>query len=142
VAKYHRSIFCRVAAAVFCTVVCGCYGYFAHFFETFIQATTEVTSVGKYERVLENYWRNEYLDDLVSPFPKVIPAEATHVRFSFLPGFLQGGAHIQLRYRTSPKKRATLCDFLRQENKIVFRRREDGAHELQGRDADYVFLYE
>ncbi|MEI7836164.1 MAG: hypothetical protein WCK05_07105, partial [Planctomycetota bacterium] len=48
------------------------------------------------------------LPDLVDHFPPTIPWEAERVRFSHFPGLLQGGANIQLRYRTSPEEIASL----------------------------------
>ena len=80
-------------------VMCWSIGTFAA--EMFIRATTEVTSVKQYDKVLEDYWSP--LPHLVSHFPRPIPPNAENVKFSFLPKFLQGGAHIQLRYSTSPE---------------------------------------
>jgi hypothetical protein len=52
-----------------------------------------ITDLRQYPTVLAT-WQGS---GLVGHFPAQIPAEATNVRFSAFPGFLQGGAHIQLR---------------------------------------------
>lgn len=59
-----------------------------------------VTRIDRYEAVLDEYWH--FRSDLVEHFPRPIPEDATDIRFSFAPAFLQGGAHIQLRYTTDP----------------------------------------
>ena len=74
------------------------WGFLTLAVEMFDSATTEVTNVRRYDVVL-NDWSNS---DLVGHFPRPIPSDAKDVKFSFLPGFLQGGAHIQLRYSVSP----------------------------------------
>jgi hypothetical protein len=45
---------------------------------------------------------------LVTHFPATIPAGATSVRFSSEPGFLQGGAHIWIRFRLPPDEVAAI----------------------------------
>ena len=62
----------------------------------FISSTSEVTDIKKYEQILDDYW--DFNKNLVAHFPRPIPPEANDVKFSFLPPFMQGGAHIQLRY--------------------------------------------
>jgi len=64
--------------------------------EMFMAATATVTDVGEYRDVRSQRWHNQ---DLIRHFPIEIPETAKMVRFSFFPGFLQGGAHIQLRLR-------------------------------------------
>ena len=64
-------------------------------------ATSDVTNPRKYEKVLKEHWN--YPQKLVAHFPPSIPTDAQNVRFSFRPVFLQGGAHIQLRYSASPE---------------------------------------
>ncbi|MFP4380547.1 MAG: hypothetical protein ACLFUS_08600 [Candidatus Sumerlaeia bacterium] len=61
-----------------------------------------VTDPKKYEKVLEEKWSPG--DNLVDHFPRPIPPEARNTKFSYLPGFLQGGTHIQLRIEL-PKSR-------------------------------------
>ena len=85
---------------VLCVFVLGYWAIFTLSAEMWIEATTEIRSVKKYAKVLDDYWASE--PHLVSHFPRPIPPDAENVRFSFLPGFLQGGAHIQLCYSTSP----------------------------------------
>jgi hypothetical protein len=55
----------------------------------------ETTDVGEYRAILRQWSAS----GLVHQFPASIPAQARNVRFSASPGFLQGGAHVQLRLR-------------------------------------------
>ena len=57
-----------------------------------------ITDVDDYPDVLEQ-WKPE----LVRHFPRQVPGRSGNARFSFFPGFLQGGAHIQLRLSASPE---------------------------------------
>ena len=59
------------------------------------QATTPVESISKYESVLAT-WKQR---GLVDHFPSRVPDSASEVRFSALEGFLQGGGHIQIRFK-------------------------------------------
>ena len=95
----------HVIAVLLCLLWIGYWGLFTLVIEMFISAGTPVTDVGKYNAVVSRFDEN-----LVSHFPRPIPSDAREVRFSFLPGFLQGGAHIQLRYSTSPDKIVGLYD--------------------------------
>lgn len=45
---------------------------------------------------------------LVAHFPKAIPQEATNVRFSSFPGFMQGGAWLQIRFNLLPHQVAAI----------------------------------
>jgi len=69
--------------------------------EMWLDATRVVTDVAQYEEVLDGYW--SFDPKLVGHFPRPIPADARDVRFSFAPAFLQGGAHVQLRYAATPE---------------------------------------
>lgn len=55
----------------------------------------EATDVAEYGAILKQWSAS----GLVDQFPASIPAQARNVRFSASPGFLQGGAHVQLRLR-------------------------------------------
>jgi hypothetical protein len=56
---------------------------------------------------------------LVSHFPPTIPANATNIHFSTFPGFLQGGAWIQLRIQLPPDEiRSLESDFTKQTKRI------------------------
>lgn len=55
------------------------------------------TDVSKYSSILSD-WKPS---GLVDHFPSAVPTTATNVRFSSFPGYMQGGAHIQLGM-TSP----------------------------------------
>jgi hypothetical protein len=70
-----------------------------------VETTREVTKVKKYEKILSGW-----PPALVHHFPARIPAGAENVRFSFLPHFMQGGAHIQLAYSTTSDTIAALYD--------------------------------
>ncbi|MHC4335790.1 MAG: hypothetical protein ACYSUP_07500 [Planctomycetota bacterium] len=61
----------------------------------------EVTKVSKYTKVRRELWHNPRL---IGHFPDKIPADANDVRFSYLPGFLQGGAWFQVKM-TLPEDR-------------------------------------
>ena len=76
------------------------WGFFIHGLEQFHYAVAEVTDVSRYERIMDKRWG---VDRLAEHFPRPIPDDARNVRFSFRPGFLQGGAHLQLRYDTTPE---------------------------------------
>ena len=81
-----------------CVLVIIFYGASVVFTEVIISSTTEVTDVGKYNETLD-YWKSK--NELVNHFPRPIPPDAQNIKFSYLPSFLQGGEHIQLRYSTS-----------------------------------------
>lgn len=46
--------------------------------------------------------------NLVAHFPKSFPAEATNVRLSSFPGFMQGGAWLQIRFNLPPAQVAAI----------------------------------
>jgi hypothetical protein len=92
--KWRRKTF-HAAAISLCVLVAGVWGCATVAIESFIRATAEVTNVKKYEKILDTYWGPD--SKLIRHFPRPIPANAKAVRFSFLPAFWQGGAHIQLR---------------------------------------------
>jgi len=52
----------------------------------------------KYRQALPDWESSK----LVDHFPKLIPANAKNLAFSSFPGFMQGGAHIQLRMELPP----------------------------------------
>ena len=56
----------------------------------------------------------------IAHFPPVIPIDVTHVRFYYLPAFLQRGMSLQLRYQTTPKQIEQLdTHFTRMKNVII-----------------------
>jgi hypothetical protein len=91
----------HLASLALSLLACGVWGFITLGVEMVLKATTEVTNVRKYDEILTNYWASEA--ELVSHFPQPIPSSADNVRFSFLPAFLQGGAHIQLRYAATAR---------------------------------------
>ena len=65
--------------------------------------------------------RARWNQELVSHFPDSIPQSATLKKFCHFPGFLQGGAYIQLRLELPEKEIAQLYDrFLQQRTKSFF----------------------
>ncbi len=93
--KWRRRVFHAIAIPL-CVLAVGFWGSSTVVVEWFISETTEVTDIRKYDKILDAYWGPGC--ELVSHFPRPIPADAQGIRFSFLPAFLQGGTHIQLRY--------------------------------------------
>ena len=57
-----------------------------------VGATTPIRDTAQYEKILAYYD-----EELVAHFPTHIPDDATRVTFYYLPPFMQGGAHLQLR---------------------------------------------
>ena len=79
------------------------------FVEGLIVATTENTNTQQYNQIIAERWNPESVTaNLVQHFPQSIPEDAKDVKFSYLPAFLQGGMHIQLRYSTTPEQIETL----------------------------------
>jgi len=66
--------------------------------------------LGAYPK-LRARWNQQH----IAHFPKEMPADATLQKFSHFQGFLQGGAHIQLRLQLPPERIQALHDeFARQ----------------------------
>lgn len=78
---------------------------------------TETTSVSEYPSILDQ-WRPS---GLVDHFLDEIPEHATDVRFSAFPGFLQGGAHIQVRMSLSQAEVSVIAARMNQAAKQEFR---------------------
>ncbi len=76
----------------------------------------EATDPGEYGAVLKE-WSTS---NLVSQFPRTIPPQARNVRLSAFPGFLQGGAHIQLRMRLPADEIREIEARLRQSTKYPY----------------------
>lgn len=98
----------HIVAIPSCIIAVALWSFISIAVEMLIVATTEVTDTGKYEEVLDDYW--SFDKTLVAHFPRPIPANAKAVKFSFLPAFLQGGAHVQLRYSLDPDAISELYD--------------------------------
>jgi hypothetical protein len=64
------------------------------------------TNVAKYSKVLSAWIPT----GLVDHFPSVVPATASNVRLSAFPGFMQGGAYIQIRMELPATKAKELYD--------------------------------
>lgn len=117
---------------------------------SFVNVTTRVTDPDDYLSVMSEYWKNS---SLTTHFPPKIPNDATNVKFSFLPGFLQGGSHIQLSYKLQPGKIEELYStFLKKKvksfrggNKSIHINQKDGAPTTYYRtseDAAQTFPYD
>jgi hypothetical protein len=76
----------------------------------------ETHKLGKYGEL-----RAAWDQALVDHFPAGIPADASLKKFSHFPGFLQGGAHIQLRLRLPAEHiRKLYNEFVAQRTKSFF----------------------
>lgn len=76
----------------------------------------ETNNLRKYHG-LRAHWDQE----LIAHFPYPIPKSATLRKFSHFPGFLQGGAHIQLRLAMPPKQIQELYErFLQKRTKSFY----------------------
>lgn len=67
-------------------------GYYAWHLRT-------ITDVSEYQELLGN-WEPTFIQH----FPGALPAHAANVRVSYFPGFMQGGAHLQLRVQLPPEE--------------------------------------
>ena len=65
----------------------------AWFAQSFRKALLPNESLDRYQEVLADWEAS----GLVDHFPSSVPTTAGNVKFSSFPGFLQGGAHVQLR---------------------------------------------
>ena len=79
-------------------------------------ANGESDSLADYPSLLDQ-WKPS---GLVEHFPVQIPATATRGWFSAAPGFLQGGAHMQLRLRLPPAEVLTLEQQAAQSAKRIY----------------------
>ena len=61
----------------------------------FAAATTPITDIAQYDEIRKQLGNSE----LTQHFPLLIPENAEDVRFEYLPKFLQGGGHVQLRMK-------------------------------------------
>lgn len=62
--------------------------------DMWMMATIPVTDIRKYERLMPNQ-----KTDVDQHFPRKIPKDATNISFYYLPKFLMGDGHIQLRLK-------------------------------------------
>lgn len=76
----------------------GC--YLVLFAITSSMFPSETTDVSEYTTILSQWQQS----GLINHFPPAIPACASDVRLSFFPGFLQGGAHFQIRMKVPPSE--------------------------------------
>lgn len=56
-----------------------------------------ITDVAEYEELLQR-WDPAF----VAHFPQQIPKDAERIAVSYFPGFMQGGAHLQLSFKSTP----------------------------------------
>jgi len=92
----------KILIRVVSILVLLCWGIFTlgnEFIGRQISITTNPHLYGSTMKSLHS-WNAE----LVSHFPNKIPKNATRIKFSFAPGFLQGGMHDQLRYAADSKQ--------------------------------------
>ena len=67
-----------------------------------------IIDIARYNAVVDDYW--SFNKDLVSQFPRPIPADAKNVHFYFRPHFLTGGSCVQLRCTLPPDEISGLYD--------------------------------
>lgn len=80
-------------------------------------ATTIITDVDKYERVLK---LNGYPDtSLIEHFPDQIPDNVENVVFSYNPAFMQGGANFSLKFETDSNSIENYSNKFSQEAKWI-----------------------
>src|SRR5690349_17427204 len=91
--KYCLLFVALMAAMCF---IAGGFVAFAHFFGP----PSEVTDVAQYPNLLAD-WSSS---GLVAHFPKSIPSDATNVRLSAYPGYLQGPPWLQVRMTLPPDR--------------------------------------
>src|SRR5688572_14509024 len=72
-------------------------GFFYLYSHSFFLLPEHETDPDDYEEVLGGW-----SPDRVKHFPQRIPEEASDARMMFFPGFLQGGAYLQLRLTLPP----------------------------------------
>ncbi len=108
ISRDDRRTLVHVIAIPVCLAALFFFGLTALVTEVLATATTNVTTVGKYEKILDDYWKPR--GELTTHFPRPIPPQARDVRFSFRRGFLQGGSHIQLRYSLPDKEMSDLYE--------------------------------
>lgn len=95
-------------------------GLLAYFYFSCNPQTTH--NIGKYSEL-----RAQWDQDLVGHFPAEIPQDAAVKKFSHFPGFLQGGAHIQLLLRLPPGKIRELYDQFAKQRTVSFKGNEKGS---------------
>ena len=98
--KKTKQKYMRIVVKFFCYLAVVIWGGASLVVESVVIHITEVTNINRYEGILEDQWS---YNNGVNHFPRPIPADAQNVRFSFVPGFLQGGGKIELCYSTSPE---------------------------------------
>lgn len=101
-----------------------------------ITTTTNPYLYGSTLKSLRN-WNFE----LVSHFPESIPTKAKGIRFSFTPGFLQGGMYVQLRYATNPKQIDQLYEHFSQKKQKLFLGGDTNVHMNEEEGMPTTFFY-
>jgi ABC-type transport system involved in multi-copper enzyme maturation permease subunit len=92
--KYQKRRWVIVIAGVLIALVISLFVVFMNVFTgAFVAATKPVTDVTRYKEIREQMGDSE----LTQHFPLSIPENAENVQFEYLPKFLQGGGHFQLR---------------------------------------------
>lgn len=67
-----------------------------------LSVTEGISNPGKYNGIVEKCRNAD--KEFFGHFPDKIPSNASNVRFHFLPKFLQGGGHLQIRYSLPPEE--------------------------------------
>ena len=108
----HKRILKRIAIAVGVLLLLAVLSIIALLYFLFPHETRRI---GRYESI-----RTQWPPELVGHFPLSIPSNATKPRLSYFPGFLQGGAHFQIRYRLPIADIMNLYDRFSQEKTKSF----------------------
>ena len=81
-----------------------------------VAATTPITDIARYSEIREQMGDSE----LTRHFPLSIPKNAENVQFEYLPKFLQGGSHFQLKMRLPRAEISDLLTEFRSQAKYKF----------------------
>lgn len=92
--KYSKTRWVIIIAGILISFVVSSFAVFFNVIGgAFVAATKPVTDVTQYKEIREQMGDSE----LTHHFPLSIPENAKNVQFEYLPKFLQGGGHFQLR---------------------------------------------
>ena len=115
--KYLKNRWGFITAGVLLTLIASIFSISMNLVGGAILAvTTPVTDVKKYYEIHEEIGDSE----LISHFPLPIPENATSIKFDYLPKFLQGGSHIQLKFNLPQPEINELLIEYRANAKYIF----------------------
>lgn len=116
-AKYQKRRWVIIVSGLLITLLTGVSAFYMNIGAAFIvSATTPITEVPRYTEIRQEMGDSE----LTRHFPLSIPENAENVRFEYLPKFLQGGSHFQLRMRLPQAEVSDLLTKFRSQAKYKF----------------------